>query len=449
MKAKRTFLIIILFLVAGMAGCSPSMNQNDNHSSKGIKSEEENQSPEVVKLTFWRNAGNSAENRVYEQLIAGFQKENPTIKVEMAAIPFREYELKLRTELAAGDNPPDVMTIDSPNLAAYANAGVIRSIDAYMKIQGGIDDIPETVLSGMKYNNEIYLAPISESSTAMFYNKNLFKEKGIPFPSEDPDNPWTWEQVLEAAQKLNDPANGIYGIDPGKGFGEGEGPAYFKMPLLWQFGAEILSPDGTTADGYLNSPKALEALQFYQDLYHKYKVAAVELPPDPFVSGKLGISIEGSWALGHYTNNFPNFKLGEDYGIAPLPKNEQQAAPNGGWALGISAKTVHPEEAWQFIKYLISYEGIKKYVSATGDLPARYSVAEDFPELNEYPKNIFLVQSQKYSINRPATPVYTVVSTTIRELFEEVGIAKVDVKVAADRAVRKIDQAIQQMEEKQ
>jgi fructooligosaccharide transport system substrate-binding protein len=95
------------------------------------------------------------------------------------------------------------------------------------------------------------------------------------------------------------------------------------------------------------------------------------------------------------------------------------------------------------VKFASSYEGIKMYVEHTGDIPARYSVVGEFPEFNQYPQNIFLIQSQKYSKNRPVTPIYPTVSETIRELFLEIGISNADVKEAAERAVKKIDQEIQ------
>ncbi|WP_141430514.1 sugar ABC transporter substrate-binding protein [Bacillus sp. 03113] len=433
MKKKKVFGItatIVLSVGMILGGCSSSEKTSI---TKG----------DVTTITFWRNSGNDAENKVYEDLIKSFEKENPKIDVKMTPIPFADYSTKLRTALASG-NPPDILAVDSPDLGAYAEAGALLSIDDYMKKEGNIEDIPEGTLAGVTYKDKIYLAPIVQSGIAMFYNKNLFKKAGLEFPSEDPKNPWTWEQVLDAAKKINDPKNGIYGIDPAQGFGDGEGPAYFKSPIIWQFGGDILSPDGSTADGYLNSPQTLKALQFFQDLYQKDKVAAVELPPDPFATGKLGISVDGSWALSHFANNFPNFKLGEDYGVAPLPKEANQVAPNGGWTLGISAKTKHQDEAWKFVQYVTSYDGQKTYVEATGDIPVRISVAKEIPEINEYPKNIFLVQGQEFSKNRPVTPAYPTVSKSIKKLFEDVGLANRNVKAAAEEAVKEIDKAIEQ-----
>lgn len=430
---KKWLTVIILFGIAGFAYFYFfTLSSGSPDKEKQVKQ---------VELTFLRNLANPAFNQAYEEMVSSFESTHPNIKINMQSMHWgSEYELRLRTELAAG-NHPDIMAIDSPNLALYANSGSLLSIDSYMKEEGNIKDIPEGVLKGLTYKDEIYLAPIVESSIALFYNMNIFKEAGIPFLSGDPDHPLTWEEVLEIAKKVNNPAKGVIGIDPAQGFNVGEGPAYFKMPILWQFGADVLSPDGSTAQGYLNSPEALEALQFYQDLYRKHGVAAVEMPPAPFETDKLGMTILGSWAISELQQT-PGFVLGEDFGVAPLPKGKNQVVPNGGWALGISSKTMHPDEAWEFVKFATGYEGSKLFVEISGDLPARYSVARDFPELNEYPKNIFVQQDQNYSKSRPVTPAYPVISEAIKDLFEEVGMKGKNVEEAANIAVEKINNGL-------
>jgi fructooligosaccharide transport system substrate-binding protein len=412
-----------------------------NQKNKGEKTKVSDR----IELTFWRNGGNVAENKAYEELVASFEKANPNILVNMKSIPYSDYEIRLRTELAAG-NPPDILTIDSPTLALYANTGSLLSIDPFMRREGKIEDIPAATLKGLSYKGQIYLAPLVESSIALYYNRHLLKEAGIPYPSEDPNHPLTWDEILAIAKKVNNPAKGVIGIDPAQGFNGGESAAYFKIPLLWQFGAKVLSPDGSTASGYLDSKESLEALQFYQDLYHKYGVASIEIPGGAFEEGKLAMTVLGSWTLADLEKNHPDFKFGEDFGVTPLPKEKYQFAPNGGWALGITSKSKHPTESWKFIKYVTSYEGIKKYVTITGDIPARYSVAKDFYELNEYPKNIFLQQTQKYSKNRPVTPAYPVVSDAIRVLFEDVGIGGKDVSTSAKEAVGKINAGLDELQ---
>jgi fructooligosaccharide transport system substrate-binding protein len=435
---------IIIFAIILLSVSVYGVSFIDIFSERQNDQEDKTKASDRIELTFWRNSGTTAENKAYEELVSAFEKTNPNIVINMKSIPYGDYEIRIRTELVTG-NTPDIIATDSPNLALYANSGALLSIDKYMRKEGNIEDIPESTLKGLSYEGQIYLAPVVESSIALFYNKHLFKKAGIPFPSEDPNKPLTWDQVLDIAKKVSDPENGVYGIDPAQGFSEGESPAYFKIPLIWQFGASVLSPDGTTASGYLDSKESLMALQFYQDLYHKYDVASVELPPAAFESGKLAMTVLGSWTLKDFEAN-TDFILGEDFGIAPMPKAKTQVVPIGGWSLGISSESKHPKEAWQFIKYVTSYEGMKTYVTITGDIPARYSVAKDFPELNEYPKNIFLQQAQKFSRNRPVTPAYPVVSDAIKTLFEDVGIGRKNVDTSAREAVEKINIGINEIQ---
>ncbi|MEH7387977.1 sugar ABC transporter substrate-binding protein [Bacillus sp. JJ1521] len=436
---KKWWPVVMIIVLLGIASAiiyPSSINQSDKDGKGEVTGQ--------IELTFIRNLGNDAFNQAYEEIIAAFEAKHPHIKINMQSMHWaHEYELRLRTELVAG-NHPDIIAIDSPNLALYANAGFLLSIDSYMKEAGYIEDIPKGLLNGLTYNDEIYLAPIVEPSIALFYNMNLFRENGVPFPPNDPNNPLTWDEVLEIAKKINNPEKGVIGIDPGQGFGGGEGPAYFKMPLLWQFGAEVLSPDATTAEGFLNSKEALKALQFYQDLYQKHHVAAVELPPYAFETDKLAMTVLGSWHIEEL-QKYPGFILGEDFGVTPLPKAISQVAPNGGWALGISSKTNHPNEAWEFVKFATGKEGSEIFVEMTGDLPARFSVAQEIPKLNEYPQNIFIEQGQNHSKNRPVTPAYPVISEAVKDLFEDVGKNGKDVKAAANEAVVKINNSLNEM----
>ncbi|MGO4541524.1 ABC transporter substrate-binding protein [Paenibacillus sp. 2TAB19] len=432
------FVVFFVVVVLVAAGCAANNNGKAN-----IGPENANDSipyQEMVTLTFWRNSGNSAENMAYEKLIAAFMDQHPTIRIQMTPFPYSDYDTKLRTSVAAG-KPPDVMAIDAPNLASYAEAGALLPLTESFKKDGHLDDIPQTTIEGYKYKDDIYLAPMTESSIAMFYNKKMFEEAGLPLPSRDPDEAWTWEQVLDAAIRINDPSRGIYGIDPAQGFQNAGATAYFKYPIIWQFGGEVMNPEGTSSKGYLDSQATKKAIAFYRDLFTVSKVAAFEYPVDAFPNHKLGITIDGTWSLTYMAEKYPDFKLGEDFDVAPLPKGTRQAVANGSWALGISSKTKYPDEAWLFINWMTSYEGLKIYSGITHDIPARYSVAKEFSELNEYPKNIFVTQNQKYGRPRPITPVFPQVSEAVKNMFEEVTLEKRDLDEAVQDAIDMIDKA--------
>lgn len=429
------FIIILALLNTGCSkGNDPEMPDTIDKPKETFSAEE------MVTLTFWRNSGNSAENTAYETLIAKFMEEHPTIRIEMTPYPYSDYDTKLRTTIAAG-SPPDIMAIDAPTLASYAEAGALLPLRKWYHKNGNLEDIPVTTIEGYTYKNDIYSAPMTESSIAMFYNIKLFEKAGLPLPPADPDEAWTWEQVLEAAIKINDPENGIYGIDPAQGFQNAGATAYFKYPIIWQFGGDVMNAEGTSARGALDSAGTKQALTFYSELFTKYKVASFEYPLDAFPNRKLGITIDGTWTLAHIADKYPDFKLGVDFGVAPLPREQRQAVANGSWGLGISSKTRYPEEAWQFVNWMSGYEGLKLYTSITRDIPARYSVAKEFMELNEYPKNIFVIQNQKYGRPRPITPIFPQMAEAVKSLFEDVTLHKRDVDEAVEDAIAVIDKA--------
>ncbi|UJF36113.1 ABC transporter substrate-binding protein [Paenibacillus hexagrammi] len=165
-----------------LAGCS---SQGDvTSSTPGTKpTESAGKKDENVHLTFWRNSGNDTENAAYDKLVAAFMEKNPNISVEMTPIPYSDYDTKLRVSIASG-SPPDIMALDAPTLGSYANAGALKPLTSYFKADGNMDDIPKSTLATYTYQNEIYMAPLTESSIAMFYNKKLFDAKGIPLPSK-------------------------------------------------------------------------------------------------------------------------------------------------------------------------------------------------------------------------------------------------------------------------
>ncbi len=448
LRWRRTavMLLTVCLGVAPLSACSSKTNSGDNGSASPSVSASESQGEsqgdgKKVEIKYWRHDF-APEVATLKKMIQAFEKENPTIKVKMEVIPYGDYETKIRTALAAG-NPPDVIGLDGPTLAAYAHQEAVIPLDKYMEIDGNKEDIAAPVLESLTYKGQIYAAPLNDASIAMFYNKKLFEKNGVELPSKNPNEPWTWEQVLQAAQKINDPKNKIYGIDPGWGLGEGEGSTFVKLPFIWQAGGEILSPDGTEVKGYLDSPESKKALSFFASLYNEYKVAPKETPPEAFETGKLGIIVNGPWAISGFASSHPEFKLGENWDIAPLWNDAKQVTPNGSWNMAITKGSKHPDEAWKFVSWVTGVEGAKMWYQETKNLPARLSTASAIPELTEYPMNIFVEQSSKFAHPRPVTPAYPVITTSISKLFADLGVANRNVDDAVNEAVATIDKALQ------
>lgn len=441
---KRLLLVLSLLAAFGLAACS----SNDGGESPAAGSAEPSSSAaasgdegEQVTLSFWRH-DYAPEAEAFKKLIASFEEKHPNIKIDFQMIPNDQYETKIRTALAGG-NPPDIMALDAPTLASYANSKAIIPLDDYFAKDGNKDDLLKPVIEGLTFDGKMYAAPNNEGTIVMFYNKKMFEEKGIPLPSKNVDEAWTWDQVLDAAKKLNDPAKGIYGWNPTPwGFVGHEGAPYSEMAFLWQAGAEILSPDGSTSKGYLDSPEAKKAMEFWNSLYNVEKVSPKELPQDAFWNGKVAIHVDGPFAFSYQEQNFPNFKLGVDYDVAPLWKDKNMIGTTGSWGMAITSKSEHPDEAWAFVNWVTGVEGSKVWYAETKNLPARQSTFDAFQELKEYPMNIYADQLSKYGHPRPVTPAYPAISEAIRLLFEDVGLGNADIDEALAKAVKKVEDGL-------
>ncbi len=429
---KKLIGVFLFFLFALCVGCS---SDADNGKKEGSNS---NSREDTVEVTFWRHE-HDPEEKAMKRLIKSFEEEHPNIKVKMEIKT--DYETALRTALAGG-NAPDIMQIDSPTLASYANNGALLPLDAFYERDGGKEDITDAVVESLTYNGKMYAAPLNDASLAMFYNKKLFEEKGVELPPTDVNEAWTWEEVLNAAKKLNDPDQNVYGWVPTMGISSNEGQVFSAMPWIWQAGGDILSEDNSTASGYLDSDESKKALDFYRSLFHEEEVAPQEIPEDGFANGRLAIDVVGPWHISYLQSEYPDFVFGEDWDIAPLWRGKEQVTPMGSWNMAISSQSDYPEEAWLFVDWVTGEEGSKIWYEHTGNLPARHSTYEAIDSLNEHPMNIFVEQAKNYAKPRPVTPHYPVVSKAVGDLFEDLAINNTDVDEAVEKAVQEIDESL-------
>jgi multiple sugar transport system substrate-binding protein len=214
-------------------------------------------------------------------------------------------------------------------------------------------DIFPTSSGALTKNDKIYGIPFSSAPRMIFFNKTLFKEKGIKNPLDQAKaGEWTYDNYLKTATAMNDPAKGIYGTSLVMILGWKSWMQNY-LDTIWAFGGQILSDDGTKF--LLNSPEGEKALQFIADLIFKYQVHPK--PGDQiafsFETGKLAMSRQDF----SYINNARKIKDFE-WDIAPMPTNIASAlnsVGNPGYA--IFKETKHPKEALAFLKFMSGADG--------------------------------------------------------------------------------------------
>lgn len=291
----------------------------------------------------------------HREIIARFEAENPDITVELEPVEGSDYYATLFAQIEQG-NPPDLLQIGDDAVPRFVAAGALVALDEHLDGEYPLD--PGIYLPGVlgpgRWEGHQYLLPKDFSPLAVYYNKALFDQLGVPYPKSG----WTWEEFLATAQALTrdsdgDGATDIWGV---------------QLPATWPAGFEywaaaaggtLVGPDGASFAGHLDSPQTTAALQFYADLYHRHKVAP---PPadiaafgggnQEFAEGRAAMQLFGRWPQLNYR---ANEKI--ELGVVGVPAGAERANILLWGGLGIAAQSKHQEAAWRFLRFYAGEEG--------------------------------------------------------------------------------------------
>jgi len=356
-------------------------------------------------------------------------EEETGIKVNLTTYPFRELLQVIEVGMQAKSSQFDVLEVDSPLTASYAVRGYIKPIDFPLEEQEKY--FPATVELA-KWNGKFYNIPFENSTQFMYYNKDLFEKAGIPFPSMDVNQRWTWEKVVEAAQKIQETINKEGETKKwGLLFDQVNRP-YQMLILPQSLGAGSgVSPDGLHVEGYLNNEGWVKAMTWWYNVNNTWKivpkgVAPSEAPP-LFAAGDVAMFIGINNHITLFERTKEEGRL--NYGIAPHPyfKDGKPVTPTNSWHLGINPYSKHKEAAEKFIKYLTSDKIMANWFIGTKRLTANRVMNEviaDSPEYNNFPLNAFKEITTYELVNtatpRPSTPLWLEWEDSVNKAFADV-----------------------------
>lgn len=331
--------------------------------------------------------------------IEQFQQQNPTIKIKYTAFPEDDYQDKVRTALAA-HSPPDIAVIED---RAWMKAGLVEELSDEYK-QWGVDPAdfnpggmartaPEGDISAGIYGVGDFLG-----GNVIFYNKDLFDQAGVAYPS--PDKSLTIQEYDQICRQLAkpdpDPTKTVYGCSmPFWGFD-------IWSPWVW-------GPDGKQALGNMNSPEMIASWNIGTALVRD-KIAPsasiLETVPagesDLFATGKLGITWSDFTEVTKYTENNVNF------GMMPFYVLEGSESFVDTWTTpwGTFTESKRKEAALKFLQFLAT-DGQRIRMQTSADPPLSTTVAEelnygkDDPIKQEY---LRVLQQAKPQIFVPQLP---------------------------------------------
>ncbi len=305
--------------------------------------------PKDVTLVYW---GLWDDATIMEPIIADFERSHPHIKIQYEKQDIRglgQYVDRLTTRINNGTGPDIYRFHSSWTLQLKKNLLPFpQSVVTETKID---TDYYKTVQRDMNINGAYYGIPLGVDTIAMYVNTEALQGKGLPIPQD-----WNDIYVKYAPELVVKDQSGKI-VTPSIGLGTYDNIAHASdivALLLLQNGADIKDLAGTSRGS------AIDALKFYT-VFAKGEKAVWDQTLDnstlAFAKGNLAIYFGYSWDIFTIKGLNPSLQ----FTVAKVPtlagRNNTVASY---WSEGVSSKTKHSKEAFEFITYLSMPETLQK-----------------------------------------------------------------------------------------
>ena len=187
-----------------------------------------------------------------QSIIDAFEDKNSDIKVKLEITPWDQYWTKLEAA-ATGGAMPDVFWMHANEIRKYAGGDMLMNLTDMIDDSEIVDmsKFPKDLVDIYSLDGENYAMPKDIDTIGLWYNKTLFDEAGVSYPDES----WTWDDLLDASNKLTDSEKGIYGYAANMNSQEG----YYNY-IFQNGGSVIREVNGKKVSGF-DMPETQEAIQ--------------------------------------------------------------------------------------------------------------------------------------------------------------------------------------------
>jgi multiple sugar transport system substrate-binding protein len=356
-------LIVIALVLAGCPATGPTGSAPAGQPADQPAAQTE---AGVVQLQLMGWSSSDAENSRLQEVIDGFNAANEDVQVTLNLVP--EYDTKLQTALAGG-SPPDVFYLDSFRAPDLVQAGAVAAVGDQLT---DVDDFYPSLREAFTVDGVFYCPPKDFGTLALQYNEELFDAAGVEHPNAE----WTWEDLRSAAEQLTDQDAGVYGLVLPSDFAR-------WIVFLYQAGGSVTNDELTAMT--VNSPEALEAMEFYVSLVRDgFAAQPSDLdsgwPGEAFGRGRAAMTIEGNWIVPFLADQFPDLQ----YGVSELPAGSAGKATMAFTVCyAVPAAAPNPDASLRLVDYLTGSEGMKAWTDLGLAMPTRASLREGW--LEQYP----------------------------------------------------------------
>ena len=368
-----------------LAGCSASANDGK------------------TQLIWYVNPDNGGQAKVAENC----STDQYTITTQVLPQDAGQQRIQLARRLAAEDPEIDLMSIDPPYTAEFANAGYLAPIPQELQ-----DKLTQQSFQGATdaatWDDQLVVAPFWSNTQVLWYRKSFVEKAGL-----DMSQPVTWDQIIDAAAQNG----GKVAVQSNKY----EGYSVWINALISGAGGEIATDTDKGIDLKLevDSEAGAKAAAVIQKLAHSAAAPAdLSVAQEGQAGGTFG-STQGAFMVNwtyiwtNYDETQPEVK--KDLGYTRYPQTvagTESRPPYGGIGVGVSAYSRHVDEGMQAIECITSPENQGVNAELTGNMPAS-AAGYEYPALKKiYPQDLLdlFQESLDAAAPRTVTPYWSDIS---------------------------------------
>lgn len=408
MKKKALLLVLLMvFGVALLSACSKNAE-------------------ETVTIEFWHNySEGDGQIQVLNDLITEFEAAHTNIIVDPVFMDWSA--LKNSVVLGASTGVlPDVLRGDIAFVPQFQSLNTLLALSNF----SDYDTVAAKVLaqpnSSNLMNGEYYGLAANTNTKILFYNQTLFNAAGLSVPTTL-DQVWTTATALTQGNVIGmvEPWTGIWNVGP----------------YIWSSGGDVLSPDNTTAEGYINSTIVVNVIQKLADLYAAGALAGPSMDPgavgdtDGWASGKYAMELDGPW------RGASNAAAGISYNAVPLPAGSAGSISVLGGENFMQFKAsdeAHRNASWEFIKFMTDTHA-QVEMAKVGQMPVNKEAITNAEAVAAMPLLPVFAEALQTAKARPVIPQWSEVENIIATKVAEAITGQKAVQTALDEAATEID----------
>ena len=343
--------------------------------------------------------GTNQDAAARQSLVDAFTARHPDIPVRLQAIQgtdWADFFAKILTMVAAG-TPPDVCVVATEGAQLFAER-LAEPLDEFIKrdaaqVQDYFDDVHPSLIEAFMYKGSFYQMPIDFNAANMYFNTEAMRRAGVPYPAAD----WTHQDFLTMARQMRQAAGSGFvpfywtnrlwgGIVPWLYINDTSFLTETKSPggeWLW----DRFYPDhkGAYSGGFLwegsnaSDPKVAESFEFVRALVEEgLGTSPAQGGGNELVGQFSGGSIGMTPAGGFWVQGLSEAGLTpQDYDVAYFPKWRTQRHQFGAAGYAILKTSERKDEAWEWVKFCTSREGMQLAFPSPNTTPTRRSMCDE------------------------------------------------------------------------